>query len=78
MVVSVAILIGACILALYEVPILWKKQMHKECFLFLFLLTAGTILSIASALNKPIPNPLDLIQFIFQPVSDWLDKTLGG
>ncbi|MGC4377402.1 hypothetical protein WD019_10745 [Fictibacillus sp. Mic-4] len=54
----------------FEVPQLAKKKLKKEMVVFFTLLSIGVGLSIAQSLHVHIPNPLDLITFIFKPVSD--------
>lgn len=63
------ILVGLIIIVL-EVPRLMKDQEKKELFVFITLLVIGVGLSLAKALNAPIPNPLDALKFIYQPISD--------
>lgn len=58
------------IIALFEVPPLLKKKLKKDLWAFSILLLIGTGLSIAQALRMKIPNPLDLIYYIYKPMSD--------
>lgn len=73
---SLAILVLAIIIALFELPSLWKKKMLKECLLFSLLLIIGTSLSVALAWGVHLPNPIDWIAAVFQPVADWIDYIL--
>lgn len=54
------------LIIIYELPNLKKSNDKKEIYLFSVLLLIGTILGIVKALDINIPNPLDLISFIFQ------------
>lgn len=73
MVISAGILIGAIFLAKVEIANLLKKNMKKECLLFILILTIATTLSIAQALQITIPNPLSPIRQTFLPISTWLE-----
>lgn len=61
------LLIAASILWM-EVPPLLEKKYKKELLVFSILLTIGIGLSIAQGLGKAIPNPLDLLTLVFQPI----------
>lgn len=61
----IAVVILICVL---EVPRLVKDKLIKELVVFTALLLFGTIISIAQALQIRIPNPMDLIITIYQPV----------
>ena|GEM_PF-567718 len=63
------ILLFAVIICIIEVPRLRKKQRHKELYVFSFLLFIGVGLSVLTAMQIKIPNPLDIIAFIYRPVS---------
>jgi hypothetical protein len=70
------ILLTSVAIAALEIPSLVKNRKYKEfvgfcCFLFL-----GTLLSIAHSLRLKIPNPLDFITFVFQPVSKFMLRIL--
>ncbi|MEW9669859.1 hypothetical protein [Ammoniphilus sp. 3BR4] len=69
---TVGILFISGILAMMEVPSLFKKKLRKELWVFSILLVCGTGLSIAMVLNKEIPNPLDWITALYKPFSDFL------
>ncbi len=73
---SLAILVVAILIALAEVPTLLKKKMIKECILFSLLLIIGTSLSLAKAQGVQLPNPVDWIVAVMQPVADWIDNIL--
>ena len=76
MIASIGILVVTCLLALYEVPKLLKKKLFHECLVFMILLIIGFLLNIVIALRIPIPNPVDWIIHILQPVSQWIDSQL--
>lgn len=71
------ILILALLVALYELPPLIKGRMWREIFTFLMLLALGVFLASTQALDIKIPNPVKGIEYIFSPVSEWVDKVLS-
>lgn len=66
------ILLLVALIARFEVPSLLLKGNKKELVVFLLFLSIGTGLGIIQALEKPIPNPLDLLTFILKPLNDTL------
>lgn len=62
---------------MYELPPLIKQRMWREICAFLMLLALGVFLSMAQALDINIPNPVQAIEYIFQPVSEWVDNVLS-
>lgn len=68
----ISILLASTVIAMLEIPTLRKKKQYKDFVVFCCLLLLGTILSIAQSLRMKLPNPLDLITFVFQPVSEFI------
>jgi hypothetical protein len=68
------ILAVALLLAAIDVPSLTKDK--KELWVFTFLLLMGTGLCIAKVLHVGIPNPLDWIAAVYQPLSNWITSAL--
>ncbi|NOU70824.1 hypothetical protein GC098_05165 [Paenibacillus sp. LMG 31458] len=68
----IMILLASTVIAMLEIPTLRKKRQYKDFVVFCCLLLLGTILSIAQSLRMKLPNPLDLITFVFQPVSEFI------
>ncbi|MGG1517019.1 hypothetical protein ABE504_16540 [Paenibacillus oryzisoli] len=64
-----AILAASTLIGMVEIPALWKKKQRKDFMVFCFLLLLGSLLGIAQSLRWKLPNPLDLISFVFQPIS---------
>jgi hypothetical protein len=76
-VVAVAgILVIVGVIIAIDVPSLLRKKEKKELWVFFVLLLIGTSLSIAQALHIEIPNPVDWITVIYQPLSDWIESLL--
>jgi hypothetical protein len=66
--VITAVLAVSIFIVIYEVPLLMKKPVKDICVFFILLLV-GISLNIANGLHIKIPNPLDWITFIFEPLS---------
>lgn len=66
---SIGILLIAAVILRIEVPPLLKKKHKKELFVFSILLAIGVGLSIPLGFGKSIPNPLDLLTFILEPLN---------
>ncbi|MBP1992237.1 hypothetical protein [Paenibacillus eucommiae] len=71
------ILAVTAVIALLEVPTLWKKKLVRELWVFAILLLVGAGLSFALVMHAPIPNPLDLLTWIYKPISDAAMKLLS-
>ncbi|MED3691183.1 hypothetical protein P4534_20675 [Peribacillus butanolivorans] len=76
MIAVAGILVIVAIIIAIDVPILLRKKLKKELWVFSVILLFGTALSIAQALNIKIPNPLDWITAIYKPLSDMIEKLL--
>lgn len=66
------VLLLVALIARFEVPSLLSKGNKKELVVFLLFLSIGAGLGIVQALEKTIPNPLDLLTFILKPLNDTL------
>ncbi|MFJ7976797.1 hypothetical protein ACIQZI_14050 [Peribacillus sp. NPDC096379] len=67
---SMGILLIATVILLIEVPPLLEKKYKKELLVFSILLVIGVGLSIAQGVGKTIPNPMDLLTYMFKPLND--------
>jgi len=74
--VVIGILAIAAIIAMMEVPGLWKKRHMKELWVFTLLLLLGTGIHIAQSLSVKLPNPLDWITYLYKPISDFIGSVL--
>jgi hypothetical protein len=70
MVHAAGLLAVSILIAWLECPKLLKRKMTRELWAFSLLLLLGTAVGIAHALRMKLPNPLDLITFLYKPVSD--------
>lgn len=71
MVKVIGILLIAVIILVIEVPPLRKKKHKKELIVFSILLAIGVGLSIAQALGKTIPNPMEFLKLVYKPINDF-------
>jgi len=71
-----SVILLAIVIAVFEVPNLLKNRLLKELLVFLILLVAGTGLGIARSMELELPSPLDLISFIYKPISDAIFQAL--
>lgn len=69
---SIGILLIAVTIMWLEVPPLLKKGYKKELLVFSVFLVIGVALSLAYSFGKTIPNPLDLLTFVFKPLNDFI------
>jgi len=60
-----------------EAPRLIKGKMWRELGVFSGLLLLGAGLSYAILLDIPVPNPTNIMEKMFEPVSMWIDKVLS-
>jgi hypothetical protein len=72
MMVILGILLVVVVITLIEVPHMLKKGLKKELWVFGILLLFGTVLNIAQGLKIDLPNPLDWINVVYEPFSDFL------
>ena len=66
------LLVFSIILCLIEIPEMRKRKLQKELKTFSVLLAFGATLAILKSLNVFIPNPSDLIKWVYSPISEVL------
>jgi hypothetical protein len=70
-------LIVVAVIAAIEVPLMWKKKLIKEMWVFSFLLLLGAFFSLINALHISVSNPLGWMIFIYKPLSDMVNAWLS-
>ncbi|WP_273131150.1 hypothetical protein ACNRWW_06985 [Metabacillus sp. HB246100] len=55
-----------------------KEKKKKDLFIHVSIIGVSSILYILYVLEIKIPNPLETIQVIFEPVGLFIDRILGG
>ncbi|MCD5407089.1 MAG: hypothetical protein LRZ99_05305 [Desulfotomaculum sp.] len=75
MTILVLLVLFAVIIA-YEAPGLIKKKRWWDLAAFSVLMLLGSTLSFGLALDLPLPNPLIVVEAIFAPVTQYLDRLL--
>lgn len=73
---AIEILMVSSLISLYEIPQLIQDKRKMDLIMFSLILAISTGLSLALALNIPVPNPVDWLRPIFDPVSKWIDNLL--
>jgi energy-converting hydrogenase Eha subunit A len=69
---TIGILTISGVIVILQLPKLVKKKMIKESWLFSSLMLLATATALGNAHDLPIPNPLDLIGFVMEPLSKLL------
>ncbi len=56
-------------IAVFEIPPLVRKKLIREALIILSLLMIGSFISVMQILEKHVPNPLNGLTAILQPIS---------
>lgn len=70
MVPTLCIIAVTAIIAVIEIPILWRNKHKKELWVFSILLLIGSGINVAQSLRVPIPSPLTWLTVLLKPVYD--------
>lgn len=73
---SIALLLIAAIILWIEVPPLLEKKLKKELLAFLIFLSIGMGMGMVIGFGKTIPNPLDLLTFMLNPLNNVIKLVL--
>lgn len=73
------LVIGIIVLAIsvIEIPLFKKNKKKKELWTYSIILLVGYSLLVAQTMRVPLPNPLDLITFVYKPISKVLFALLS-
>ncbi len=75
-VVIILVLIFVAALCAYEIPQMLKSKSYRELWTFCIFLAFGVLLAILRSFNITIPNPSDLIAWVFSPISNLVKNYL--
>jgi hypothetical protein len=73
---TIGILTISVVIMLFQLPKLVKEKMINESWLFSLLMLLATATAIGNAHDLPIPNPLDLIGLVMEPLNKLLTAIL--
>jgi len=62
-----AVLVFSTVLCFIEIPKMLQGKLYRELWTFSILLGLGTVLAILKSLDVDIPNPSDLIAWVYSP-----------
>lgn len=69
-------IIVVAVIAAIEVPLMWRKKLIKELWVFSALLLLGAFFSLINALHISVSDPLGWMIFIYKPISDMVNAWL--
>ena len=64
------VLAFSTVLCIVEIPKMLQGKLFKELWMFLILLVSGTVLAILKSLDVELPNPSDLVAWIYSPLKE--------
>jgi len=70
------VLIFSTVLCIIEIPKMVKEKLVKELWTFSILLGLGTVLVILKSLGYMIPNPSDLVAWVYSPIEGVMKSML--
>lgn len=56
------------VLCCFEIPSMIKQKQYRELAVYIVLLAAGTFFGFMKFSGRTVPNPSDLMQWIFLPL----------
>lgn len=65
------------VIILLQVPPLVKKGLWKELLVYSVILTLGILYSIGQVYHWPLPNPTKRMEYLFEPISQFLEKVMS-
>lgn len=72
----IAVFLFDTILCIIEIPKMLQQKLIKELVTFSVLLLYGTIIGVMKSLDLKVPNPSDLLAWVYSPVSDLMKSLL--
>ena len=65
-----AVVLFSFVLSIVEIPKMLKQKLYKDLGIFCLLLILGTVLAVLKSLDVEVPNPSDLIAWIYSPLAE--------
>lgn len=65
------------VIIILQVPPLVKKDLWKELIVYGVILSLGIIYSIGQLYHWPLPNPTKKAEYLFAPISKFLEKVMS-
>lgn len=76
-VVAILAVLGfGAVISFIEIPKMLSRKLYKELAAFCILLVTGMTLSILKSLNVKIPNPSDLVAWVYSPLKEVMKSML--
>jgi hypothetical protein len=66
----IALLLFDVVVCIVEIPKMLKQKLIRELAAFSVLLLFGTAVGVLKVFDVKVPNPSDLIAWVYSPVSD--------
>lgn len=70
----IAVLAFDTIICVIEIPKMLQQKLIKELITFSVLLLFGTIIAVMKSIDMKVPNPSDLLAWVYSPVSDLMNS----
>ncbi|TYR81692.1 hypothetical protein FZC66_07620 [Priestia megaterium] len=67
--VFLGVLLISIVILVVELPKLLKMDKRKDMYFFLIFLLLSTVMNIVYYLQLPVPNPLDWLTTVLQPLT---------
>ncbi len=71
------VLLAGTLITLFEWKTFKKQKNSADIAVFAVLLIAGMTLGILWGLDYTLPQPLKLLEYLFKPISNWINKILA-
>lgn len=72
----IAVIAFDTILCMIEIPKMLQQKLIKELVTFSILLLFGTVIAVLKSLDITVPNPSDLVSWVFSPVADLMKSLI--
>lgn len=76
LVAILAVLAFGAVTSFIEIPKMLNRKLYKEFAAFCILLATGMTLAILKSLNVKIPNPSDLVAWVYSPLKEVMKSML--